>query len=472
MKRIDLQLFFVAMCGLTLTTVQAKDAQPHATVIEHVSVLPMTEKGAVLRDATVVIEKGRIISLKGPMPKNAKRINGKGKWLIPGLADMHVHVSTDALPRKKKYPTEPPSIFFSTQDLMTPYIANGVTQILNLDAIPESIGQRNEIAKGSVLGPHIALAAVINGGEFRGKVVANTPIEGRQTVQNLKAAGYDFIKVYSDLNIETFSAIVDEAKKMDMKTVGHIPDAFQGKLESAFVPNFGMVAHAEEFSKHSKNFTDADAKHYAQLAKNNGSWLTPTLTVMRWIASQSRSLDELKALPSLQYAHPLQQSKWLVANRYNKNAIASPELITYFDKMNEFHVRLLRAFKSEGVPILAGTDAGTSAVVPGFSLQDELKLLVDAGLTNEEALASATRLPAVWLGVDLDRGTVEIGKRADLVLLDANPLLDISNTRKITGVFLNGRWLNRAALDAMLADLSKRNTATKDQFDWNNMTKQ
>jgi imidazolonepropionase-like amidohydrolase len=470
MKHIYLLLLFTIMSSIATSAVQATGVEQVTTVIEHVTVLPMTVNGAILRDATVVIDKGRIVSLQGPVPAGARRINGKGKWLIPGLADMHIHMLSDGLPRPKKYPTEAPTMFFDTQDIMTPYIANGVTQIVNLDAVSASIGQRNQVASGAVLGPIMALAAVINGGDGRNGRIANTPSDGRQAVRDAKAEGYDFIKVYSDLNVETFTAIVDEANKQGLKTVGHIPDAFQGKLETAFVPNFGMVAHAEEFSKHSKDFTDEDAKHYAQLAKQNGTWLTPTLTVMRWIASETRSLDEMKASPYLQYAHPIQQSKWIVANRYNKNS--TPELIAYFDKMVEFHKRLVRAFKAAGVPIVAGTDTNTSGVVAGFSLHEELELLVGAGLTNEEALASATRLPAVWLGVDGDRGTVEMGKRADLVLLDANPIANIANTRKIAGVFLNGRWIDRATLDAMLVDLSKRNTATKDQYEWNKIMKQ
>jgi imidazolonepropionase-like amidohydrolase len=439
-------------------------------VIENVTVVPMTAQGGTLQNATVVIKNGRLVSLQGPTPSGARRINGKGKWLIPGLMDMHVHVPSDVLLRRKKYPSEAPDVFFDTQDIMTPYIANGVTQVLNMDAVAASFGQRNEIAKGAVLGPHMALAAVIDGGESQNGRRANTPTDGRQAVRDAVAEGYDFIKVYSDLNTETFNAIVDEASKRGLKILGHIPDAFQGQLESAFVPNFSMVAHAEEFSKHSEIFTDEDAARYAQVAKKNGTWLTPTLTVMRWIASQSRSLDELRASPTLKYAHPLLQSKWLVANRYSKNG--TPELATYFDKMVEFHNRLVRAFKAAGVPIVTGTDTLTSGVVAGFSLHDELELLVNAGLTNEEALASATRLPSVWLGVDVDRGTVEIGKRADLVLLDADPLANVANTRKISGILLSGRWVGRATLDAMLADLSKRNTATKAQNDWRVITKQ
>lgn len=436
------------------------------TIIEHVSVLPMTEGGAILADATVVIEKGRIISLNGLVPKNAKRINGKGKWLIPGLADIHVHLLSDGSPGPPKYPTQAPTMFFDTQDIMTPYIANGVTQVLNMDAVGASIGQRNEIAKGSIIGPHIALAAVINGGEGRGRI-ANTPADGRQAVRDVKGEGYDFVKVYSDLDIDTFSAIVDEANKQRMKVLGHIPEAFEGQLEKAFIPGFSMVAHAEEFSKQSKTFSDEDAARFARLAKRNGTWVSPTLVVMRWIASETRSLDEMKANPHLRYMHPLLQSKWVVANRYNRNS--SPKLIAYFDNMVEFHRRLVKALKAEGVPLIAGSDAMTSGVVSGFSLHEELELLVEAGLTNEEALASATRLPATWLGVDVDRGTIEVGKRADLVLLDANPFENIANVRKIAGVFVGGQWLDRKKLDAMMSHLAERNEAAKGEFDFTKM---
>jgi imidazolonepropionase-like amidohydrolase len=468
-------LLWVLLLSVPLGRVQANPYDPVASattpiVIENVTVVPMTDNEAVMRNATVVIEKGRIAAINGPVPKGARRINGKGKWLIPGLMDMHVH-----LPNDDQLPTEtprnaPPRLDFGTQDIMTPYIANGVTQILNMDATAAAVGQRNEVAHGRVIGPHMALAAVVDGKRPEGRI-ANTPADGRQMVRDVQAEGYNFVKVYWRLNVETFLAIVDEANKRGIKVLGHIPESFEGQLDKAFVPGFGMVAHAEEFSKHSDKFADADAVRFAKLAKGSGTWVTPNLTAMRWIASQARSLDELKANPQNAYMHPLLQSKWIKSNQYNRD-LSKPKTVAYLDNMVEFHQRLVRAFKAEGVPMVAGTDALLSGVVPGFSLHDELELLAGAGMTNAEVLASATRLPAEWLGVSGDRGTIVVGKRADLVLLDADPLANVANTRKILGVFLSGRFLNRASLDAMMADLAKRNRAGLERFDWDKLPKQ
>lgn len=446
----------------TTSGLLAQTARQKSYLINDVNVIQMAAPNQVIYHARVVIVNNHIESINGAVTKDAVVIDGKGKWLIPGLIDMHVHPPAD-FSVNPALPTQPPSFTFNTQHLMTPYVANGVTTIVNLNASSESFCQRKEVEKGYVIGPRMALAALINGGSGPGRI-ANTTEEGRQAVRDAKNEGYEFIKLYSKLSTDTFAAIVDEANKLGLNTVGHIPDAFQDKLERAFVPHFGMVAHAEEFSKQARDFSDQEARRFAALAKKNGTWLSPTLTAIVRIADQVRSLSGLNALPTLQYVHPLLQSKWLTANNYNRNT--SPEKVAYFDKLIKFHVQLVRAFKEAGVPMVAGTDAGVSGVVWGFSLHDELELLVKAGLTPEEALASATRLSARWLGIDSQLGTVETGKLADLVLLDANPLEDIANTRKISGVFINGNWLASGKLKAMLTDLSEWNRAHKDQFDW------
>lgn len=432
-------------------------------VIKNVQVITMTPEHTILSNATVVIHNNLIESINGVVPKNAMVIDGKGKWLIPGLMDAHVHLPTDAYLGPKKYPAQAPDIVFNTQDIMTPIIANGVTTVIDLNASAETFAQKRAIEHGYVLGPRIVLGAMINGGKGQGRI-ANSADEGRAMVRNAKAEGYDVIKPYSRLSVETFTAIIDEATKLGLRTVGHIPNAFEGKADSAFLPNFGMIAHAEELSKYADGFTRENADKFARLSKRSNTWLSPTLITMVSIAKQTRSIESVKNLPSLQYLHPLLQSKWLTANNYVANA--TPAKAAYFDSMVQFHTLLVKAFKEAGVPLVAGTDAGVSGVMAGFALHDELALLVEAGLTPEEALHSATTVTAQWLGISKQVGTIEVGKFADLVLLDKNPLTDISNTRLIAGVFLNGKWLDKKTIDAKLADLAKRNTADKDKFDW------
>ncbi|HMF73209.1 MAG TPA: amidohydrolase family protein [Flavitalea sp.] len=463
---IVLVSILVSFSGYTITSSgnsqRERIAQEEVYALKNVNIIPMTTTNKVVENATIVIKDKKIFSINKAIPANATIIDGKGKWLIPGLIDMHVHNLAD-INLSSSYPTKGATLFTDTQDFMLLFLANGVTTAFELSARVEHFGQRNEIIKGKVIGPRIALAILIEGGDGSGNV-ANTPSDGRQMVRIAKAQGYEFIKLYSRLDIETYKAIIDEAYKRGMKVVGHIPNAFKGRIEEAFVPHFDMVAHAEEYGKQTDSFTEQEARRFAKLAKDNGTWLTPTLITMEKIAAQARSLDAVRNLPSLKYVHPLMQSKWLTSNNYNTGT--NPERVAYFEKLTKFHILLVKAFKEAGVPMVAGTDAGTSGVVWGFSLHDEIELLVKAGLTTEEALASATRLPATWLGISDKIGTVEVGKHADLLLLDANPLDNMNNIRKIAGVFVDGRWVNKEKIDAMLSDLAKRNTANKDKFDW------
>lgn len=458
-------LTLLAFIGINLnaqnkTQLEKNDPENDTYVIKKVNIIPMTKDNKVIENATIVIKDKIIQSINGSIPANAKTINGKGKWLIPGLIDMHVHNLVDG--PYISYPTKGPAMHFDTQNFMTLYVANGVTTVFELSARAEHIGQRNEIIRGNVIGPRIALAALIDGDNAN--MTATTPSDGRQTVRLAKGEGYEFVKVYSQLEKETFKAIVDEAEKQNMKVVGHIPNAFEGHTEEAFVPHFDLVAHAEEFSKQTDEFTDKEAEKFAKMSKKNGTWLIPNLSNLVYIAKQARSLDSVRNLESFKYVHPLMQSKWIVSNQYNKGT--SAKRIAYFDKLVEFHVKIVKAFKKEGVPMVAGTDAGTSGIVWGFSLHNELELLADAGLTNEEALASATRLGAEWLGIDDKIGTIETGKFADLILLDQNPLDNISNTQEISGVFVNGKWVDRNKIDAMLSRVGKWNNAHKETYHW------
>jgi len=470
MKKFQLLVLILIFtsCSEKRPTKKKQQSSQQETVyaIKNVNIISMTKENELIKNATIVLKDKKIVTINKSIPNNATIIDGKGKWLIPGLIDMHVHNLADG--PYKSYPTRGPAIHFDTQNFMTLYIANGVTTVFELSARAEHIGQRNEIIRDDVIRPRIALAALIDGNNAN--MSAKTPSEGRQTVRIAKGEGYEFIKVYSQLNIETYKAIIDEANKQGMKVVGHIPNAFKGKTANDFfVPHFGLIAHAEELSKQAEDFSLQKAQEFARLAKENGTWLIPNLSNLVYIAKQARSLDSVRNLKSFKFVHPLMQSKWIVSNQYNQGTNA--KRIAYFDKLVDFHLKIVNAFKKEGVPMVAGTDAGTSGIVWGFSLHDELKLLVEAGLTNEEALASATRLGAEWLEIGDKLGTIEIGKFADLILLDENPLDDINNTRKIAGVFVNGKWIEKNKIDEMLSDVEEWNNTNKEKYNWKEMVR-
>jgi imidazolonepropionase-like amidohydrolase len=175
---------------------------------------------------------------------------------------------------------------------------------------------------------------------------------------------------------------------------------------------------------------------------------------MDWIARQTRDPATVAASPNLKFMHPALVAQWLHENRYAQRA--TPERAHRFEQMVDFNARLVRAFAAAGIPMLAGTDASVPGVAYGFSLHDELQMLVKAGMTNSQVLQSATRLSAEFLGVASSRGTIEPTKAADLVLLDADPRVDIGNTRRITAVVIGGRYLSRAELDARMNDLANR----------------
>jgi hypothetical protein len=433
-------------------------------VIEHVEVLPMTAGGEPIRDATVTLSGGRIASIetgKAAVRRNARRIDGRGKYLLPGFTDMHMHLENDRGMRIATGDKTIPYGFIQLEDVLMPYIANGVTQVFNLTAMSETIGQRVEIESGRVLGPHIATAVLIDGSPPMWPLgisrAAATPEDGRQAVRDAWAEGYDFIKVYSKLSLETFTAIVDEARTNKMRVVGHIPGREKNITGLFFQPGFDLVAHAEEFAQHTNPPSYEAIPRYVEMAKNNGTWLTATLTLDERLVEEVRDPSSLTRRPELLYLPPHAYRDVIHDNRYLKDT--SEKRIAYIQAVVDFNRELVKAFAAAGVPVLTGTDSPVPGVMPGFSLHDEFQALVKAGMSNRQVLDGTTRLAAEWLGTIDDRGTVETGKRADLVLLDANPLDDIANTRRIAAVFVNGRHLPRAELEKRLAALAAKNRA-------------
>jgi imidazolonepropionase-like amidohydrolase len=443
--------------GLTLAAAPALGA--HRLTINDVTVVPMTGAGKIIAHARVQIDDGRITAITSAAGSCAAPcLDGHGKWLIPGLTDAHVHIENDRLAQLFLHlPRKPP---VAEDGVFLPYIANGVTQVFDLSAMTETFVQKADIAAGRVLGPHIITAAMLDGAkpywpEGMSHGIPN-PEAGRQAVRDAHDDGYDLIKVYSLLDLPTFLAIVDEAKTLGMKVIGHIPGRAQDATAKYLVPGFDAVAHAEEYAYQTPDYNQARIPGYAALARANGTALVTTLTVDDRILEETEHPESLKQRPELVYEYPLLQMMVLYHNPYV--AQASPAYIGAQHKITAFNRALVKAFAAAGVPVLAGTESPVPGVVPGFALHDELVALVRAGLTPYQALYASTTAPCNWLGTK-DCGTVEVGRRADLLLLDGDPIRDIANTNRISAVILGGQVHSAAELANKMAALKARNLA-------------
>lgn len=425
----------------------------------HVNVIPM-DRERVLLDQTVVI-KGNRISKIGPasstnIPAGATMIDATGKYLIPALADMHVHMLGQAWNMMF-----PPEAQFSADDLdfsklLFLYVANGIATVQVMSALPEHIPLRDRISRGEVLGPRLILARMIDGPGQAWPPPLSTWVEtadgARQAVLDAKDAGYDKIKVYSFLNQESYDSVIATAKEVGMPVDGHIPMALS--VEYILDAGQNVIAHAEEVMKHAKgNYDQERIDYFADIIADSDTWITPTLIMKKNILAILDDLDRELARPEVRYLHPMALGVWsfLTTNIYLK---MPPEHRTALHKGFElFEKPFTKALHDKGAKLIAGTDALVPTTVPGFSLHRELEELVSVGLTPYEALRASTTYPFEFLGKLSEAGTIEVSKRADLVLLEANPLEEITNTPKIAGVMIGGRWLSKIEIQNRLEEL-------------------
>jgi imidazolonepropionase-like amidohydrolase len=386
------------------------------------------------------------------------RIDGKGKFLIPGLWDMHVHmVFGDWFPQGKQI----------TLPLL---IANGITGVRDMGSELEVLEQwRKEITAGTLIGPRMWISGPMLDGpqpRFPSSIAIATAQDGRGAVDDLKRRGADFIKLQSLLPREAVFAIADEARKQRISFVGHVPDSVRASEASnagqkSFEHLIGIFEGSspleDDFLKGPKTETRFLSTYdparasalFALLAKNQ-TWQCPTLVWERGgnLIDQTDFASDARAryVPASWKAVTWKRFTDQIEHEFNTDDRATRT--RFVEKELEVVNRMHRA----GVPFLAGTDTPAGVYVfPGFSLHEELQRFVAAGFTPMEALQTATRNPARFLGMENRLGTIEQGKLADLVLLNANPLDDIHNTQAIAAVIVDGRYLSRADLDQMLA---------------------
>jgi imidazolonepropionase-like amidohydrolase len=450
------------------TSVQAAELKTKSSTVAfvHAEVVPM-DRERVLSDQTVVITDGKITAL-GPssklnVPPTALRIDARGRYLLPALSDMHVHVegeswnallTPEALAASKNVPFE---------DFLFPYVANGVTTVQVLSGTHELLPIRGQIAQGELLAPRLILARMIDGPDKAWPPPLSTWVatadEARDATRKAKADGYDKMKVYSFLTKETYDAVIATAKEQHMDVIGHIPYA----LSVEYVVDSGqrMIAHTEEVAKHAHGDYSADRiSYFAGRIADGGVWMTPTLVTTRRILDEFSDPDGLFSSPEAIYsAHPMQRGIWsFIANMYQ--GIPADARTKLRDDFEKFQRPFTKVFHDHGGQLMTGTDSLLPRLVPGFALHQELHELVHVGLTPYEALRTSTTIPYEYLGESKDAGTIEVGKRTDLLLVDGNPLEDISAASKITGVLMRGRWIDRQQIDRRMKQISARPTSS------------
>lgn len=460
MRNLKILLLGVLAFALALPATaraQAAATRPASVAFVHVSVIDATGSPAQ-PDMTVVIAGDRIAAIgktgQVSVPKDAQVVEAGGKFLIPGLWDFHVHTR------------------YAGIDFLRLFVANGVTGVRDTGGPWEQFDQikrwRSEIAAGRLVGPRIISAGPLVDGpnsRWTHSTVVKDAEEARKAVYTLKEKGADFIKVYDLLTREEYAAIIDQAKKSSLPFIGHVPfaisaseasDVGQKSIEhlsgiilacSSSEDKFRKELVDDKVSPDGKEILDtySDAKAAALFAKlaANKTWQTPTL-VNTWVRMAANQ-DDPSIMDRVKYIPKGYTAQW------NPHNFRSDDELKEYKRRFDRYFDIVSKMRAAGVEFLSGTDTLKAYNLPGFSLQQELVLMNKAGLSPMEVLQSSTRNPARFLGMEDKLGTVEKGKIADLVLLDANPLDDISNTQKIEAVMVGGRLLPKQSLQEMLA---------------------
>ncbi len=457
------------LAGSTTPVQQSKNDTTVAFI--NVNVIPM-DRERVLQNQTVIIRNGRITEIgdaaKVKAPKGALQIDGRGKYLLPGLIDMHTHLFSD-----DDFPDN------LAGDELTLMLANGVTTARLMIGTPEHLAMRAKIAQGEMISPTLYVASPqlsgrASGNPFNGFVVT-TPEQARDAVRKSKAAGYDFIKLTNYITRPVYDAAIETAKELGIRVVGHVDtqvgvqraleagqqiehlDAYLEAVLKDDSPIKASVSDMGLFRKQnwqSLDYIDENkVKQIAQATAKAGIYSTPTLTFFKITFGIGASDEEIRSRPDYQFVPLKKRDSWFAAG---KRIWASPPSEARRREYVRVRNLLVKEIHQAGGKIMAGSDSPDWFLLYGWSLHRELQSLVEAGLTPYAALEAATRTPAEYLKALDSFGTIARGKRADLVLLEANPLDNITNTEKRAGVMVRGKWLPETELKKMLNEIAPR----------------
>ena len=434
----------------------------HATVID-------VRDGSLHPESTVVIEGERIrsVTVHGKAPAHSKVVNAEGRFLMPGLWDMHTHVFFDHTAEDGR-------------DLILPlFVAFGITGIRDMgSALDPVLAARSAVAAHQLLGPRMVVSGPMLDGPastYKAALAITTPASGREAVDRLHGRGVDFIKVQSGVPREAYFAIADEARRDGIEYEGHVPDSIRaseaiasgqrtfehliGLFEASspdedtyLTGSYGDKAGTKAVSKLLASYDPVREQHIVASLAEHHVWQCPTLFWERgqWLVDD---IDYTKD-PDLAFAaHSWVTTLWPSMQKSIAASLDTDPLATR-KRFVEHELGIVHRLQTAGVPFLAGTDTPAGVdVLPGSSLHRELERFVAAGFTPLQALQTATLNPAIFLHRTADLGTVSPRKLADLVLLDRNPLVDIRNTRSVSGVVLDGQYLSGQDLEELRAKL-------------------
>jgi imidazolonepropionase-like amidohydrolase len=415
----------------------ATPAHTAPTVFVNVNVIPMTSD-SVLNGRTVIVDGAEIVAVGDveatPVPEDAVVIDGTDRYLIPGLAEMHGHI--------------PGANSASLDRIFRLFVANGVTTVRGMLGQPSHLELRSALKKGERLGPRL----ITSGPSLNGRSVTS-PERAISMVEEQQAAGYDFLKIHPGLTREEFDAMVATAGRVGIPFAGHVPEdvGIERALEAGIATIDHLDGYMQSLLRPHDDYTgglsgffgvfiadQADESKIAGIVAATGkagTWNVPTDSLFRHATSPETDPEDMVDWSEMKYMPEETVERWRQSKQQFK--------------------QLILQLQRNGAGLLLGSDSPQIFNVPGFAIHRELEYLVDAGLTPFEALQTGTVNPSIFFGQANEFGVVKTGAEADLVLLDANPLDDITNTRRIHGVMLRGRWLPRSELDEILDELAR-----------------
>lgn len=450
LNRLRLRALAAVVLAVVASGTPAAWAAESTIALVHVNVIPM-DRERVIPDQTVLVRGDRIVELgpaaKVKIPEGTTRVDATGRYLLPALAEMHAHI---------------PGGQASDQDIervLLLYAANGIGTIRGMLGHPRHLVLRERVAKGEVLGPTI----YTSGPSLNGKSVP-TKEDAIRMVTEQKAAGYDFLKIHPGIRREVFDALAMTADKVGIRFAGHVP--LDVGLRRALEARYASVDHADGYIEAMARQHAADSQFFGvnlvdevdesrlpelvALTKKAGTYVVPTEILLENSVSDEGP-EALAKRPEMKYVAKEQLAQWIEQKKKMTADVPAPVRRQFI----ALRRKILKALHAGGVGLLLGSDAPQVWNVPGFSIHRELKALVDLGLSPYQALETGTRNVAAFLGRANEQGAVAVGQRADLLLLEGNPLEDITRTSRIAGVLLRGRWLSRGDLDQRLATAVK-----------------